>query len=219
MTNYFQIIYNSSPKGESGEKLGQEYSLEGCKICGTGSELLGNTITKGMEKLNLDFFMTLHWDFFISEKLYVLLKGYYKIDLDNTIQAVNTKNKKIPFFHLKVTSSLPKSSLFDGVEIEEQFQCKVCKRNGYFNQLIRNSKGKNEIAHTKIVYPSSIFNANKPDILQTWENFGTSNLIVKGDNVLGFSRPATLISQKLKDVFTELKLKNIEYIGEIIVDK
>lgn len=217
MINYFHIIYNAAPKGESSEGCGQSFDLtNACKICGTGAQFIGNTYTKGIEKIDHDFFETLDGDYIISHKLYTLLIGHYKIKLGDTLQTVNSRKKFIPFYHIKPFMKLPKANKLEGIEIDKGRRCNTCLRESYYNILIKDPLG-NKVGSTAFIYSTNIFkqiSQGQHDILQSWEYFGESTLSVPATKKPLFARPALLISGKLRDAFEELKLKNIKYNGQ-----
>jgi hypothetical protein len=210
MKIFYSLNYVSAPNGESGEILGMKFDLsKGCKICGTGAELVGNLITKGIEKVKKDFFATADHDLIISERLNNVFKAE-KIE-PQLLQVMNKAGSLLPFYHLKTNQIFPKMlSESKGIQIEERSQCKVCKRDGHFGVLIMYDDYRPNVwAPMEFAYSiddKSIL--EKYDIFNTWENFGMS---VLRDKKPQFARPITLLSERVRDILESSKVKKITF--------
>lgn len=216
--NYYIIDYINSPKGESGICCKSIYSLDNvCKHCGTGAKLISNLKTKGLSNVKSDFFSTLDKDFIISENLYQFLvsKG---INLNFLRKVLDSRNKELSFYHINTEISFPKFSP-TSVGLITEHQCPVCKRNGYYSDIIiGNQKDTpNMIKQLKLIYQgiSQEF-LESSDIFNTWECLGVSNLKAEAMKVIRYAPPMLIVSERIKKAFEEYGVKNAVFEKVII---
>lgn len=216
---YFILYYIKAPQGESGEPCKSIYNFDrACKACGTGVVLEGKLRTKGLKKINKDFFITQDDDFIISEKLYESLRKE-KIKLGDLKNIVDNKNNDLPFYHLNTTLTLPPAIKKEGFTIEGQ--CPVCKRNGYFCTAIIGPPNTN--IPTKILPYDLHYSLSNMDILSqsdflfTWESMGLSNLVEQGNNVIRYARPLLVVSEDFKSTLEKLKVLGLKF-EQIVID-
>ena len=225
MKKKFYLLANTSkPSGYSGECLGAEYDMaNACPNCGTGYKLIGNLPVKAV-KLEKDFIQTLDRDYLISDKLFSAL-NLADIKVENLLHAINSKSKEeLRYYHLKPDFSFPKMlPESEGITTDEQ--CPICKRNGFFGDVVFAKNDKGEIESGSIVpakYKYQIESADfleQADFYSTWEHFGTSNLVAKGNKVIGYARPLLIVSERVKSVFENMNIKNVSFEEIFIQEK
>ena len=208
---YYVIEYHAKPKGESGESCKSIYNLEdACKNCGTGAKLLGNLTSKGLTKINTDFFQTLDWDFLISEQLYKFLRSK-GVQITNLKKVLDSKKNELQFYHLYTEATFPRS-LPSSEGLVTERQCPVCKSNGYFAdaKIGDATKGiSTVIAPLRLKYQgiSKEFLASS-ELFNTWEHLGLSNIKAEGTKVIRYARPMLIVSESIKHAFEEYGVKN-----------
>jgi hypothetical protein len=217
---YYLLTYNGSLNGESAEDAGGKYDLNfACKICGTGARFIEPIPIKGI-KGNKDFFQTLSRDFFVSKKMFQKLH-MEGINISFCKQVIQAKsNTLLDYFYFRPIHHFPGMdlSLSEGISFGD-LQCKTCKQNGFGDKLIKTGKTTNIIAPRRYVYhhiPEELLNAS--DIFYTWEHFGSSRLKAEGIYVIGFARPRIILSENVKIVFEEEKIKNVVFEEVSIVN-
>jgi hypothetical protein len=133
--NYYTLTIESAEKGESGEQCGSEYDLQdACKVCGTGARLAGKLFTKGLTKVKDQLFYTLNGDLLISNNSFLILKRN-GIVLNDISEVLAYRGNQLPLYHLNPRQSFPKM-LPQSEGLAEENQCLICKRNGFFNEII-----------------------------------------------------------------------------------
>ncbi|HEY0655282.1 MAG TPA: hypothetical protein VGD65_19245 [Chryseosolibacter sp.] len=216
---YYVITNSLRPKGQSGESCGSRYSLDfACKNCGTGAQLLGNLNTRGLNSVNENFFSTLDGDFLISMRVYSALISN-GIVLHEVSQVEDHRGNPLDFYHLNPRLSFPKLlPQSQGLKVEDQ--CPVCKQNGYFNEIVIGDL-KKEIK--TYVMPLTFHYGgidrdflSQSDIFHTWEHLGLSNLRANGNKVIRYARPLLIVTEKVREVFEDLKLEKISF-SEVII--
>jgi hypothetical protein len=217
---FYVIDYIAKSKGESGESCKSTYDLNGtCEHCGTPLKLIAPLITKGLSKINCDFFATLDGDFLISEELYRFLSGK-GVRVHELRKVVDSRKREIPYYHLYTELNFPKSlPTSEGLVTERQ--CPVCKRNGYFcDAKIGNAAMgiPTIITPLKLKYKgiSQNFLASS-DLFHTWEHLGISNLKAEGIKVIRYARPMLIVSEKIKTAFEEYGVKDAKF-EEVIIN-
>lgn len=211
---YYKITYVGSPKGESGERCKSLYNLDNaCQYCGTGAKLVGSLICRGLKNVTRDFFLTVDWDFLISEKFFnfLSLKGALLGELK---KVTDSKKVELPYYHLYTEFSLPKSlQSSEGLLIDRQ--CTKCKRDGHFNdyKVIKAADHiTTETIPLRLKYDSSIKEYwGSSDLFRTWEHFGLSSNKNEGIRVIGYARPLLIVSERLKSLFGEFGIKQTEF--------
>jgi hypothetical protein len=216
---YYIITYKNRPIGESGESCNSDYDLSSaCSVCGTGAKLRGNLKVKGISSIKKDFFETLDGDFIISKNLFDNIRN--QLRGFEIYRVINPQNKALDYYHFCSKKTLPQcNSNSTGFVIENQ--CNTCKRNGYFTHAEIGDLEKNT---PTVVHPYA-FEYNKNDfekyngelILNTWECFGLSNKIPMGNHVARYARPLTIVHERIKNIFDNEKIKNINY-EQIIIE-
>jgi len=217
---YYVIEYHAKPKGESGESCKSIYNLEdACKNCGTGAKLVGNLISKGLTKINTDFFQTLDWDFLISEQLhkFLLSKG---VQLNNLKKVIDSRKNELPFYHLYTVANFPKfMPSSEGLVTERQ--CPICKSNGYFSdtKIGDVAKGIPTVSTPLILKYEGISSGFivSSELFNTWEHLGLSNLKAEGTKVIRYARPMLIVSESIKNAFEEYGVKNAVF-KEVIIN-
>ncbi len=210
---YYIIGYNKAPVGESGESCNSKYDFQNaCSVCGTGAELVGKLRTKGIAKVKNDFFLTVDTDYIISEKLYAkLINNNIKLGLLQNV--LDYKNSILPFYHLNTNFNFPKINIKNGLIIEDQ--CEICKRNGHFNKVVIGDIEKKiptKVFPIDLQYSLSDMDfLNHSDIFYTWECMGLSNKDLSGSKVQRYARPLLIISERIKEVFEEFKIKGVVF--------
>jgi hypothetical protein len=216
---YFLLEYNAKPVGESGESCRTVYNLEdACKNCGTGAKTVRNLVTKGLTKVDKDFFQTLDWDFIISEALYkFMLSRSLQIRLDRVL---DIKKNELQFYHLYTEANFPKSLPSSEGLITER-QCTVCRRNGYFvdAKIGDITKGiPTVITPLRLKYKGLDYEFLKSsELFNTWEHFGVSNISAEGTNVIRYARPWLIVSERMKKYFEEFGVENAVF-EEVIIN-
>lgn len=218
MRKHYVLKSDISPKGDSGEQVGSKYNLTtACKACGTGARLIGDLYTKGLGKVKDEYCYTIANDDIISEKLYRAIKGL--INSDDVAKVVDSKGKRLPFYHLNPKFSFPKS-LPQSLGLKKDRECKVCKRNGYFNQVIMGSLEKKIPTYVLplVLHYSDIDQIllKRSNIFCTWEHMGISNIKNEGNKVVRYARPLLIVSDAVKEVFESFKIKKIAF-NEIVI--
>ena len=215
---HFIISYKKRPLGESGESCKSDYDLSNaCIDCGTGAKLIGNLRVKGFSNILMDFFETLDGDSIISTRFYNLIQENFN-DF-NLTQVIDSRNNPLDFYHFTNSAILPRFKI-DSTGFVIDRQCQTCKRNGYFTHAEIGNLEKNI---PTIIHPY-IFKYDKNDlekykstlILNTWECFGLSNKVATDKYVIRYARPLIIVCEKIKDIFDNEKLKDIEY-EEIVI--
>lgn len=211
---FYIIDYINKPRGESGESCKSIYNLEdACKICGTEARLVGNLVSRGLAKINTNFFATLDGDFLISEHLYKYLLSK-SIGITNLKKVFDSKKTELPFYHLYTEISFPRYlPASEGLVTERQ--CPVCKRNGYFcdAKIGDHKKGiPTIIKPLKLVYQdlSKAF-LESSELFNTWEHLGISNLKAEGMKVVRYARPMLIVNEKIKIAFDEYGVKDTKF--------
>ena len=206
--NYYIIIYAGSTPGESGSCCKTEYSFENaCDVCGTGAEVKGNLKIRGISKTKRDYFETISGDIIISKDLKERITN--KLPDFKVEQVVDTKNQPLDFYHLYTNLTLPKfKTSSTGYTTENQ--CPSCERDGYFCDAI--------IGWPTIVKPydfrydcKDLKELSDTVVLTTWECFGNSNKAAKGNRVVGFARPLTVVREDLKEILESEKIRNLHF--------
>lgn len=217
---FYVIDYVAKSKGESGESCKSTYDLNGsCEHCGTPLKLIAPLITKGLSKINCDFFATLDGDFLISEVLYRLLsdKG---VRVQGLRKVVDSRKREIPYYHLYAKLNFPKSLLTSEGLVTER-QCPVCKRNGYFcdAKIGDHKKGiPTVITPLKLMYKGINQDfLGSSDLFHTWEHLGISNLKAEGIKVIRYARPMLIVSERIKIAFEEYGVKDAKF-EEVIIN-
>lgn len=211
---FYIVNYNGSSKGQSGENIASnKYDLSSaCVRCGTGAKLIGSLYVKGINKVNLDFFETINGDVIISEKLYDFLI-LSKIKLPKLFKVKDKNENGLAFYYLNPDLSFPKSlPESDGLIIDDQ--CVLCKKDGYYNDVVIGDLEKGIDTFVKPInlyfnYNQSLF--SQSDVFNSWEHFGKSNLVNEGNLVIRYARPLLLCSEKFKNVISQFKVKNVEF--------
>jgi len=206
-------------KGDSGESYGSTYDLSNaCKACGTGARLVGKLYTKGLKNVDGDYLYTLAGDNLVSKKLYEALVKNDAILNDVSI-VLDSKNRDTSFFYLNPRFSFPKMlPCSEGLVISDQ--CPICKQNGFFNHVIAGSleKGISTYVTPFKFYYSGIDNdfLDQSDIFHTWECMGLSNIKAEGNRVVRYARPLLIVSDKVKEVLEQFKIRKILF-DEILI--
>lgn len=205
--NYYLLLYGGALKGDSGEMVNAKYNMsKACPKCGTGAYIESLLPIKSPDiKL---FYETFQGDLIISEKLYnELIHNNVKINLKPIIHYRSFSVLK--YYHLMSSFVLPKmDSSSSGFEISRQ--CDLCQRNGYFDHLIigGNENGTTKIVDKKYIYKNiDLKILNMTDIFSTWEHFGISWLNSKGTMKYYYARPRLIVSENIKNVFEDMKIK------------
>lgn len=211
---FYVLGCNSLPKGDSGESIGGKYDLSSaCSYCGTKARLIGSLYTKGIQKIQRDFFYTLSNDCIISEDLFRKLI-FSQINLGNSSQVVDQRGNALPYYHLNPSFYFPKALAASTGLITDK-QCPLCKQDGFFSDVIVGNFEKNiptyvtpiELHYDEI--PEDFL--NQSDVFNSWEHLGRSNLIAEKNKVIGYARPLLIVSEKLRVAFEEEKIKDVSF--------
>ncbi|HEY9047590.1 MAG TPA: hypothetical protein VIN08_16905 [Ohtaekwangia sp.] len=209
---YYILSHRSVHKGQSGEGMGSTYDLSNaCKSCGTGAVLIGKLYTKGLKNATNDCLYTLDGDNIISKKLYETIIKNGAIVNDVSLVS-DGKGQELPLFCVNPKLSFPRMQPFSqGLTIEGQ--CPVCKQNDFFNDVIIGNLEKG--IQTYIVPLKFHYNGvdsnflNQSDIFHTWECMGLSNIKAEGNRVIRYARPLLIVSERIKEVFENFKIKKV----------
>lgn len=209
--NYYLLLYGGALKGDSGEMVKAKYNMsKACPKCGTGAYLDALLPVKSPD--NKLFYETFQGDFIISEKIHnELLLNKVKIDLKPIVHYKSFSVLK--YYHLTSSFTLPKmDSSSTGFELSRQ--CEFCQINGYFDQLIigGNDDGSTKIIDKKYVYKDVDEKLlNFSDVFTTWEHFGISWLNSNGAMKYYYARPRLIISENMKNIFENMKIKFADF--------
>lgn len=211
---YFVQIYIGKQNGNSGERVKDCYNFDNsCSNCGANAKLTGNLPVKGVNAIKKDFFATLNDDFLISESLYneLILN---QVNLSGIKNVVDKKDNALPFYHFTSDFVFP-PFLAESTGLKTDRQCPICKRNGYFSEIIMGNleKGiKTQTMPLKLKY-SNIEESflKQSDVFVTWENMGYSNLKTEGKYVMRLARPLLIVSERVKSVFEAQKIKDVKF--------
>jgi hypothetical protein len=213
---YYVLINRSPQKGQSGESCGSHYDLRNaCKKCGTGAQLDGKLYVRGLNNVKESLVSTFDGDVLVSTELYTTLVTIGNLDL---FPVFDQKENQLRFYHLSSKFSFPRMlPQSQGLKVEDQ--CEVCKKNGYFNDVIIGDieKGiKTYIAPFVFHYEIDKVLLNQSDIFHTWEHIGLSNLKSEGNKVIRYARPLLIVSERVKEILETFKLKKVSF-SEVII--
>src|ERR1043165_794402 len=175
----FYILNNTSkPSGDSGEAAGGLYDMSNaCSNCATGYKLIGNLPVKSV-KFSNDFIQTLSGDYLISDKLYSFLLSS-GVESNEIMKVISFSSKReLDYYFLNPELNFPKMlPESEGIITDEQ--CPVCKRNGFFGEVIfeKNYNGTltGKVTHIAPKYKYHIDSngfIEQSDIFYTWEHSG-----------------------------------------------
>lgn len=218
--SYFIFTYFGRNIGESGESCNSIYSfVDACAECGTGANLKSRLITKkiGTSKSKLDFFSTLDDDFIISNELNKKLIDSNLL-IGNLKHIVDYKGNDLPFLHLNPELTFPKADKINGLITENQ--CSVCKRNGYFNEIIIGNLEKkipSKVIPVQLEYSKIDKHLlNSSDIFNSWECMGLSNSKKERNKIIRYARPLLIVSERFKKVIEDNNIINIKFESILI---
>lgn len=216
---FYLVTYQARPIGISGEPCGTTFNFtDACEVCGTGARVYDKLAIKNLGKSTPDFFQTLTDDFILSDKLYI---AYKNEDMNPKLlkRVINIRKEELPFYHIMNETHLPKAKKINGLIVEDQ--CSVCKRNGYFNDIIMGdfSKGKpSKALPVQFYYSQNDFlTIGEADVTFSWECIGLSNRNLTEKKSIRYARPILVVSERFK-LFLEkhkinkLKFEIVEYL-------
>lgn len=208
---YYILTYNGKPIGSSGEDFKTKYNRDSsCKFCGSGAIVDNTLIVHKFNKVLKDIFRTIDGDYIISENLYnQMILNNIQVDYLNKI--TDKEGSVLPFYQLFAKTTLPKAIDIKGLIVENK--CIHCKRNGYYNDIkLGDLKAgiPTKICPVGLTYYDNVTSIIKQeDILNSWEEMGISNLELKENKTLRYSRPLLIVSGKIKELLERNKTKNI----------
>jgi hypothetical protein len=216
MEKKFYLLFNTvKGTGYSGECLDAKYDMgHACPNCGTGYKLIGNLPVKAV-KFQKEFIETLDQDYLISEKLYSELNSA-GVKMDTLLRVINFKSKEeLPYYHFNPELNFPKLlPESEGIVTDEQ--CPICKRNGFFDHQVFPKDASGEVIVDQVGFVSRKYKYSsidktlfdQSDVFFTWEHFGYSRLKSDGKYVIRYARPRLIVSEIVKKVFEDQKIKN-----------
>ena len=181
-----------------GTSYGTKYDLEGaCSYCGTGARPIGPRFYGSLINTKHRVFITLDGEFLLDMKL---SQALFDKGMNSLEKVFYKKNKQMNFMELRSNYELPPfSPKTTGIEKEDE--CPHCHRNGFFG-----------IPHVpaKFVYESLPEDLLEKNVLITYERFGLSALRKPFEDS-GFASPSFIVSELVKDIFEEEKIKNVTF--------
>lgn len=210
---YYVFTYTGKPIGESGENFGTKYNFDNaCEICGSGAIVKEKLRCSKIDTTLKDIFQTLDGDYIISENLYNRMINE-NIDVVNLKNVSNRRGDKLPFYHFFSAIRLPKAYETKGLILENQ--CKVCKRDGHFNDMVMGNLENHtpsKILPVQLLYKKRDLDLiHQFDILSTWEHMGISNKKATGNLVVRYARPMLVVSDSIKEIMEKLQLENLKF--------
>jgi hypothetical protein len=209
---YYKILVNAAEKGLSSEYAGNTFDFtNACEKCFTGTVVKGKHILKEIRVAHAyPIFQTLNGDFFISSVLYNLL-----IDKGISIpykQAVTPKGTILNHVQLFSEYTLPKALIPEGY-VRYKDGCVYCERDRYSRGAWLSTIHKARQTVIKdicFIYPSEIRELLvKSDVFLTYECVGNS--VIRDGVIKALPKPGIIISDRIKDAFTEFGIKNVSY--------
>jgi hypothetical protein len=219
MTNLIIPICRRSTQCDSGDFLRfSAYDLSGgCNICGVPYKLVGNLPVRNITKT--DYFISYQYDCIISEAFYSFLINE-GIKFDAPLQnIVNTKNEKLPYFHLAPGISLPPLSIDksggivaqEGDGLTDGCLCTVCKRSGYYDRA--------NVPLTYVYESLSKDLLETSDVFFTWEFFGNSRIPpLPPVRIPGLAKQKIIITEKMKAAFEKYKITKMDYFNVEVIN-
>jgi len=203
VSQFFRLLVsNLCVDADGGPIYGTKYDMKhACKHCGSGAEPIG---PRFMSKLKKDRRGVLKAGF--GEMLIDLdLARKFKANGIGSIVEVykSSGHEKWPFMEIRGEAILPQfSKKSSGYEKDAKRQCPYCKRDGFGG-----------IPHEPM---HLIFENIDPILLQkniliTYERFGYSKLREPFSDSI-FARPLYIVSEKVKGVLEDAKVKGVEFV-------
>lgn len=210
---YYILTYNGKPIGSSGEEFKTKYrTVSSCEFCGSGAIVDKNLIVHKFDNVVKDIFQTIDGDYIISENLYNQMISNH-IQVNYLKKVIDKGGSVLPFYQLFAKTTLPKAIDIKGLIVENE--CIHCKRNGYYNDIKLGNLQEGiptQVYPVELTYNDNVTSIiNQEDIFNSWEEMGISNIELKGNKTLRYSRPLLIISNKIKELLERNKIKNVKF--------
>ena len=214
----YVFILRRAPHGEGGPIYGTKFDLSAaCDVCGTDAKQIGPLLLNSSEiPKNKEIIETLDHELLTSLKIKELFetKNIKGMKFFSVLNYQN--NQPLEYWQIEPQFTLPPLSEESRGIITER-QCPKCKRDGFFDTVKEKQNYIYKSLNKSFLQQADIFN--------TWEHFGNSNLVEDPPlppgtfgprRVLHFAKPRLIVSEKIKQLFEDLKIRGANF-EEVIV--
>lgn len=190
------------------KECGTTYDLSlGCPACGTGAIQSSPYFLPALGVLdNMGFVKGPKGELFVGSLLRQVLDDLEIANVE--LRGVRHRDCDTPSALWQVICTLvmpPMSEATSGIIRDARMPpCPSCMQDGHYFS--------NEVPVEVVYSRESVCQLGMPDWAVTWERFGRSNKTRTAGRTVGYAYPFHLISSRLFDVFTELQVRNVEYL-------
>jgi hypothetical protein len=198
-------------RGEIGPKYGTEYDMStGCPACGTGAvQISPPRLSRSKLPTKGRMASTFGGGYLIEHTLAIDLSILLRSTEDLRQVEDRRTLEKLPWWQIHPRYTMPRMHESTSGITTDKDQCKVCRREGYFN--VREWP-------LEPVYRRSELPDTLPDLANSWECFGHTSVKIK-DNYQLFATPSVFVSNRVMRFLQERKVKEARFYPIRLVDE